>query len=72
MADLAAPPRLLRVTDDTTCDELAEALGHLCRFAKRQQCIVGTLEHPTPWDLAHRKLDGPLDDWLAKAHACSA
>jgi len=69
MADLATSPRLLRVTDDTTPEELAEALGHLCAFAKRQQCIIGTPEHPSAWDLAHLKLDGPLDDWLAKAHA---
>lgn len=70
MADLAAPPRPLVVpTAEDTCDDLAEAMANLCRYAKRQQCIVGTLERPTPWDDAHRGLDAPLDAWLAKAHA---
>lgn len=58
------------VTDDTTADELAECLTHMCAFAKRQQRIVERLstDEPSEWTKAHRRMDGPLDDWLkAKA-----
>lgn len=69
MSDLLQPTRVIRVTDDTTADELAECLTHLCKHAKRQQCIIGTLDQPSPWDTAHRRMDGPLDEYLAKVHA---
>lgn len=52
---------IIRITDDTTAEELAEYIGHLCANAKRQQCIVGSDQHPTAWDRAHRQMDGPLD-----------
>lgn len=68
MADLHADLRA-EVDEAVTVDDLAECLQHLCRFAKRQQCVVGTAEYPTPWDRAHRRMDGPLDDLLAKRHA---
>lgn len=57
---------IIKVTDDTTRDELAEYLTNLCAFAKRQQRIVARFDsdEPTAWDKAHRRMDGPLDDWL--------
>lgn len=67
MADLIASPRpAVVITDDTPAEQIAEALGHLNQRAKRQQYIVGTEDRPSPWDLAHRSMDGPLDDWLAR------
>lgn len=57
-------PELLRVTDDTTKADIAEALGHVLHRAKRQTPVVGTAEFPTPWDTAHEMLDSLLDDWL--------
>lgn len=56
---------LLIVTDDTTRSELAEALTHLNHAARREFPVVGNDAHPTPWDRAHRRMDGPLDDYLA-------
>lgn len=56
----------LRITDDTTRDELAEYLTNLNNHAKRQPRIVekSYLDRPTDWTKAHRRMDGPLDDWL--------
>lgn len=58
----------VKVTDATTEDELAEYLHNMNDFAKRQQCIVGDSHGETAWDKAHRRMDGPLDDWL-QTHA---
>lgn len=51
------------ISDETTRDELAEYLANLNHFAKRQMPVVGNGE--TSWDVAHRRMDGALDDWLA-------
>lgn len=56
-----------RITDDTTRAEVEECLAHLCAHAKRQPCVVGDDTIPTAWDKAHRRMDGPLDDWLRLA-----
>lgn len=53
------------VDDDTTRAELAECLTHLSHAAKRVMPVVGSTEHPTPWDVAHRRMDEPIDEWLA-------
>lgn len=53
----------LRVTDDTTRAELAEAMAHVLRLAKREMPKVGTAEYPTPWDTRHATLDALLTDW---------
>lgn len=57
----------IRITDDTTRAELAEYLTNMCAFAKRQPRAIALFEAdpPTAWDKAHRRMDGPLDDWLA-------
>lgn len=55
----------LLITDDTTPDELAEAITHCGVYAKRQPHVMGDAAHPSGWDLAHQKLDLLLDDWLA-------
>ena len=57
----------VRITDDTTREELEEYLTNLNAFAKRQPRAIALFaaEPPTNWDKAHRRMDGPLDDWLA-------
>lgn len=60
-----ATKTVLRVTDDDDRASIGEAIGHLNHLAKREMRVVGTEEFPTPWDKAHRRMDGPLDDWLA-------
>lgn len=58
---------IVRITDETTADELVEYLTNLNNFAKRQQRITArfTNDPPTDKDKAHRRMDGPLDDLLA-------
>lgn len=58
---------IIRVTDDTTRDQIAEACGHVCASAKRLPRVVGTAECPTLWDRLHAKLDVLLDEWQASA-----
>jgi len=55
------------VTDETSADELAEALGHLVHAAKREMPVVGNPDHPTPWDAAHGRIDVLLDELDGKA-----
>jgi hypothetical protein len=52
----------LQILDaDTPREELVEALGHLCREARRAQQVVGTCEQPTRWDKTHQMIDAVLD-----------
>jgi hypothetical protein len=55
----------VRVTEDDDRASIGEAIGHLNHLAKREIPVVGTDAYPTPWDIAHRRMDQPLDDWLA-------
>jgi hypothetical protein len=43
-----------------TVEEIEEALMHLKHTASRCFQVVGTEEHPTPWDKAH----GQINDLL--------
>lgn len=54
---------VLRVTDDSDRAEIAEALTHCCRTAIRAPHVLGTVEHPSAWDLAHLRLDALLVEW---------
>ena len=47
---------VVRVTDDTTLDELATTLGLLNDAAKRCPHVKGVCA-PSAWDLAHARLD---------------
>jgi len=49
------------ITDQTTREELAEALTNLARYAAHQQ------HHPdnARWVRAHARIDALLDDWEA-------
>lgn len=51
-----------RITDDTTREELAECLLHLCDHAKRQPHVLGVTQ-PSNWDVAHQRIDRVLADW---------
>lgn len=55
---------LIHVTDDTTRDELAEALANLNTFAKRQMYVVEkfTTDSPTAWSRAHQRINALLTD----------
>lgn len=55
---------IVRITDDTTADELVEYVTNLNNFAKRQPHVIGDEIIPSAWDKAHRRMDGPLDDLL--------
>lgn len=57
------PTPAFTVTDDTQTSEVTEALAHLLARARREFAVVGTPEHPTPWDIVHRQIDEALDDW---------
>ena len=69
MADLAAPPRVVVVTDDTTLEQLAETLHLLNAEAKamsrRGKCGTDTDEYRR-W---HERISAVLDDYEAKANA---
>lgn len=56
---------VVRVTDDTTPDELAETLSLLNDAAKElsRRGKVGTLS--ADYERQHARLDAVLDDWLA-------
>lgn len=54
---------VIRVTDDTTKAELAEALTNLSHTAQREFPVVGTEDVPTPWDCRHRVINALLCDW---------
>ncbi len=56
----------IRVTDDTTRHELAEAIDNLNRSAKRAQHIVEKFsdDEPTEWTRWHRRIDALLEDWM--------
>lgn len=56
---------LIRVTDDTTTDDLLEALGHLNTVAKatRRRGPIGTR---TPaYAAQHERINAVLDEWQA-------
>lgn len=52
---------ILLVSDDSSREDIAEALTHLAKYAAHQ------LHHPdcVPWVTAHRRIDALLDDWEA-------
>ena len=58
----------VRITDETTRHEIAEALSNMCARAQREMPVVGTEELPTPWDKRHAALDELLTQW-SKARA---
>lgn len=54
---------VVKITDETTLDELATTLGLLNDAAKRLPHVKGVCS-PSSWDLQHARIDAVLDDWL--------
>lgn len=48
------------LSPESTRAELIEALGIICHEAKRSQTIIGTEDHPSPWDNLHNFIDDLL------------
>lgn len=69
MSDLATPPRVVVVTDETTLADLAETPAILNAEAKamsrRGKCGTETAEYQR----RHLLIDSVLDDYEAKANA---
>lgn len=51
----------IRITDESTREDLEEALTHLAHAAAREMPVVGTDAMPTPWDRRHAAIDELLD-----------
>lgn len=67
MADLIESPRpVVRVTDDTTCDELAETLALLNAEAKRMSRCGKTGTLTADYAAWHARIDAVLSDYEAK------
>jgi hypothetical protein len=56
----------IRVTDESTRAEVAEAMVYVNDRAKHTPHAVGTAEHPTLWDRRHSLLNAMLTDWEAR------
>lgn len=52
-------PELLRINDDTTREEIAEALTNLARHAMRLPHVLDN----SPHQRCHAQMDALLDDW---------
>lgn len=54
----------LVIRDDSTHDDLVEALANLCGHARKQQYVVEklTTDVPTAWTRAHQRINAVLDD----------
>lgn len=55
---------VLRVTDDTSREFLADLIHEANRQAKRMPHIVGCDKLHTPWDEIHLDIDALLEDYL--------
>lgn len=60
---------IIRVTDDTSGDDLKLACANVCARAKRIPHVVGTPECPTEWDRRHSQLDELITLILLDAHS---
>ena len=57
---------ILRITDDSTTDDIAAALAEMLHAAQRETPVHRRSElhdELTPWDHRHLGLDMLLDDW---------
>ena len=57
----------IRVTDESTRAEVAEAMVYVNDRAKSTPHVVGTVEEPTLWDRRHDLLNAMLTDWETRA-----
>jgi hypothetical protein len=57
---------ILTITNDSTPEDIAEALGHMLAATQREQYVHRKSElhdEPTPWDQRHLGLDLLLEEW---------
>jgi len=54
----------LHLPDDMVRQQFAIMLEAMCFRAKREVPKCGDAEHPTPWDLLHRRINELLTDML--------
>lgn len=52
----------MTVDEDTSAEEVIEALGHLNTEAQKCNQVVGNLVWESPWDKAHERINKLLDD----------
>lgn len=55
----ATRPEAIRITDESSRADIAEALTHLAAYAARQQHHVDCVR----WVRAHERIDELLGDW---------
>lgn len=63
----ATRPEAIVVRDDSSREDLVEALAHLSFRAAREIHVVGTRDYPTPWDRRHGAIDQLLTQLEATA-----
>lgn len=51
----------VRLDEDSTVEEVMQALGHLNADAKKCHQIVGNDTWKSPWDIAHEWINDALD-----------
>lgn len=51
----------MTVDEETTVEEVVEALGHVNTDAKKCKQIVGNSTFESPWDKAHAQINNLLD-----------
>jgi hypothetical protein len=56
----------IRITDDSTRAEVAEAMVFINQGTKRSAPVIGTSDDPTAWDRRHMLLDAMLTDWESR------
>lgn len=57
---MTASAEVMRITENSTRAQLAEALGYQNFRAKREFPRMGTEDEPTPYDCRHRALNDLL------------
>lgn len=53
----------MTVDDETTIEDVTEALGYLNADAKECQQVVGNDTWESPWDKVHGRINDMLDKW---------
>ena len=56
----------IRVTDESTREEVAEAMTYINDAAKTTPRLIGTSQQPTLWDRRHELLNAMLTDWQGR------
>ena len=58
----------VRVTDDSTREEVAQVMSRVNAAAKMGPPVVGRSDRPTLWDRRHELLNAMLTDWQSRPH----